>query len=260
MLRRRRIHKVEMQQIIDSQRFQCQHRVGQVAALQLRNRRRQHLILVRVLCVQSEALARPCTARAPGSLARTGLRDRRHHKRVHAELGVVHFLLGESGVHDVKNPVDGKTGLRDVGGDDDFATARRGGVENPGLHFARKRRVDGEDDELRDVLAERLHAFVQNLGGRVNFFLSGEEQQDITGRLEQMDLHHSDQRRIEIVRLGLLGVQNLHRKCAPGNRENRTVEKIRRKLFSIERRGRHDDLKIFPPPDTVLQQPKQHVR
>ena len=38
--------------------------------------------------------------------------------------------------------------------------------------------------------SQGLHPLEEHLAGRVNLLLTREEEQDITGRLVQMDLHH----------------------------------------------------------------------
>ena len=48
-----------------------------------------------------------------------------------------------------------------------------------------------------------------------------------------MNLHHGDQRGIEIIRFGFLGVENFHLKGSTGNREDRLEEKS---LHTVSRR------------------------
>lgn len=61
-----------------------------------------------------------------------------------------------------------------------LSAARGRWVEDSSLHFAGQSRVDWEDDEFRDFRAERLHALVENLTGRVNLLLTSQEHQDVT--------------------------------------------------------------------------------
>ena len=75
-------------------------------------------------------------------------------------------------VDDVVDSVDGQASFCDVGGDDDLARARRRRIENPGLHFRRKSRVDREDDQLGNFRTEALHPLVEDLAGRVDLLLT----------------------------------------------------------------------------------------
>ena len=61
-----------------------------------------------------------------------------------------------------------------------------------------------------------------------------------------MDLHHGDQGRVEIVSLGLLGVEHLHWICSAGDCEDRTPEEVLRELLSVEGGGRDNELQVWP--------------
>ena len=56
--------------------------------------------------------------------------------------------------------------------------------------------------------------------------LAGEEEQDVALRLGEVDLHDRDQRRVHVVALGRLGVQDLDRVRAPRDREDRAAEEV----------------------------------
>ena len=75
-----------------------------------------------------------------------------------------------------------------------------------------------------------------------------------------MDLHDGDERRVEVVGLRLLRVQHLDRKRPPGNREDRSLKKVRGELDGVKRGGRDDELEVGSLLDGLLHQPEQHVR
>ena len=56
--------------------------------------------------------------------------------------------------------------------------------------------------EVRDGRAEALHALEEDLAGRVDFFLAGEEEEDVALGFGEVDLHHGDQRRVLKERAG----------------------------------------------------------
>ena len=119
--------------------FQLQNHIPQVRALDLRDARFEHFILVRHLRVQPVALPRARPTRPTRPLPRTRLGDGRHDEAVqkiilvsfrvdffnfgflrrspvHAELRIEGLLLVESRIHHVVDTVDGQTRLGDVGG------------------------------------------------------------------------------------------------------------------------------------------------
>mmetsp|Transcript_2661 Transcript_2661/g.9436 ORF Transcript_2661/g.9436 Transcript_2661/m.9436 type:complete len:429 (+) Transcript_2661:131-1417(+) len=190
---RRRVHELEVQQVVDAERLERQHGVGQVGALHLGHRRGVHFVAECRLGVQTEALARPGAACAACALLGLGARDGHHHERVHAHLAVVDVLLAEARVDHVEDAVHRKRGLGNVGGDDALARAGRRRLEDARLHLAGQGRVDGQDDQLRHLGAQRLHALEQHLAGGVDLLLAGEEEQDVAARLREVDLHDGEQ-------------------------------------------------------------------
>lgn len=60
--------------------------------------------------------------------------------------------------------------------------------------------------------------------------LASEEEQDIALRLSQMDLHDRNQRCVHVVRLGRLGVQDLHWVRPARDGKNRAAEEVAREL------------------------------
>jgi hypothetical protein len=59
-----------------------------------------------------------------------------------------------------------------------------------------------------------------------------------------MDLHYGDQRSVEIVVLGLLGVKHFNGECSTGDSEDGTTVEISSKLFGIEGSRGNDDFQV----------------
>ena len=49
---------------------------------------------------------------------------------------------------------------------------------------------------------------------------TGEENENVSRRLSKMDLHDSNESSIQVVRLRLLGIENVHWMCAAGDGED----------------------------------------
>lgn len=60
-----------------------------------------------------------------------------------------------------------------------------------------------------------------------------------------MDLHYSDETGVQVVCLGLFGVENLHWEGSPRDGEDGSFEEILWELDGIERRWGHDQLQVF---------------
>ena len=60
-----------------------------------------------------------------------------------------------------------------------------------------------------------------------------------------MDLHHGDQGRVEIVSLGLLGVEDFDWICPTGNGEDRTAEEVFGELLGVECSRGHDEFEVW---------------
>ena len=211
---RRRIHVVEVNEVVDAQALEQQHHVAQIGALYLGYRVVVELLLVRVECVQAEAFARCDATRSTGSLIGRRLRYGRDDERLHAGACVVGLLLAEARIDDVHDAVDGERRLGDVGGEDDFARVRRSGLEYLDLHVRGQIRVDGQHDELVDLAAESAHTLADHLGGRLDLLLTGQEDEYVARRLTDLNLKHGDHHRLQIVSLGLLRVVDVDREAA----------------------------------------------
>ena len=79
----RRIHEVELEQILHPQALEEKHHIGEVGALYLGHGGGQQLLPVLALRVEAVALARPGTTGAPRSLVGVRLRHREDLQGVH---------------------------------------------------------------------------------------------------------------------------------------------------------------------------------
>ena len=95
---------------------------------------------------------------------------------------------------------------------------------------------------------------MEDLAGRVDLLLAGEEEEDVAGRFGEVDLHHGDEGRVEVVRLGRLGVEDLDGEGAAGDGEDGALEEVRRVLFGVERRRGADELEVLAPLEQALEQ------
>ena len=75
-------------------------------------------------------------------------------------------------INDIINSVDCERRFSDIRSDDNFAGTGRCRVENPGLHFWRKCRVNRKDDQFRHFRSETFHSFVENFTSCVDFLLT----------------------------------------------------------------------------------------
>ena len=60
-----------------------------------------------------------------------------------------------------------------------------------------------------------------------------------------MDLHDGDEGGVQVVRLGLLAVQDLHGEGPPGDGEDGSLEEVLGELDRVQRGRRHDELQVF---------------
>lgn len=115
-----RVHKIEVHNVVDSHRFECQNNVAEIRPLDFGDCGGKHLVFERVFGVQTVALAWSCAAGAPfalvcrddprqcrgtpditqqisfaekqKSLTRAGLADGRDLQCVHSCSGIVHLV------------------------------------------------------------------------------------------------------------------------------------------------------------------------
>jgi hypothetical protein len=206
-----------------------------------------------------KALARLRAAGAAGALLGGGARDRRDNERLHRRARIETLGFLEARVDHVDDAVDRQRRLGDVGGEHDLARAGRRRLKDFRLQVGRQRRVDARHDELADLRAERARAVRQNLGGRVDLVLAGEEDENVARRLRDVHLQRSDDDGVEVVGLGRLGVENVDRVAAAGNVENWRAVKVLAKLLGLERRRRDDELEVGSEARNVLDEAKENV-
>mmetsp|Transcript_28058 Transcript_28058/g.70446 ORF Transcript_28058/g.70446 Transcript_28058/m.70446 type:complete len:233 (+) Transcript_28058:889-1587(+) len=133
-----RVHEVKVHKVGDAELVQVEHDRPQVGPQDLGVRLLNQVLLEGVFGVEAERLSGARTAGTTGPLLGRRSGDRGHQQRLHANARVVHFLLGEAGVDDVHDAVNGERRFRDVGGYDALAspgatrhTRRGGGFEDP---------------------------------------------------------------------------------------------------------------------------------
>mmetsp|Transcript_48960 Transcript_48960/g.116583 ORF Transcript_48960/g.116583 Transcript_48960/m.116583 type:complete len:518 (+) Transcript_48960:640-2193(+) len=266
-LGRRRVHEVEVHQIVDAQLLEREHNAPQVAPQHLRVCLLLELLMERLLGVEAEALARPRAPCPPCPLVRARLGDGRDEERLDADARVVHLLLREARVDHVHDTVDGERGLGDVGGDHDLASGRaplhlerRRGVEHLLLVCRGQRGVERDAlhwPHLRAALPLQLRC---DLGTRLlDLVLAREEEEDVALGLREVDLHGRADRRLEIVPLRLLGVEDFDRERAARDVNARAVVEVPLELAGIEGRGHDDELQVRPLAHHLLDQPEQNV-
>ncbi|GIX62582.1 uncharacterized protein BcabD6B2_20170 [Babesia caballi] len=258
--RGRRVHEVEVDQVVDPKRLETQHHVRKVGPLDLGVVDVVHLLLVRELGVQPEAVAR---AHAPGpaaALVGGGLGARHRHERLHASFGTETVQLAEPAVDDVDYLVQRDRGLGDVGRQNGLPRVGRRGLENLRLHIAGQRGVDGQHDELPHVLPAVAQPVLQLLLDLLDLLLPREKHQNISQRLSHVDLEHSYDRGVQKVGLGRLGVVYLDGVPPARNPEDRRMVEVQRKLFCLQRGGSNDQPKVLSVPAQVLRQPEDDIR
>lgn len=121
-----------------------------------------------------------------------------HHndERIHTQFRIISVLFREPWVDNIIDTVDGDTCFGDVGGDDDLSRTRWSRIEDPRLHFRRQGGVNGQDQEIWDLRTQCLHPLVKHFARSIDFFLSRQEQEDVSWRLGEMNLHDGDQRSV----------------------------------------------------------------
>ena len=90
-----RVHEVKVHQVVDAQLLQLQHHRAQVGAQDLRVCVFLHLCRVRLLRVQAEALAWPCTTGSTCTLLSTSFGNGSDQEGLHPDARVVHLWNNE---------------------------------------------------------------------------------------------------------------------------------------------------------------------
>ena len=193
--------------------------------------------------------------------------DRRHQQAFHPLPRVVHLLLCKPGIDHVHNPVDRQRGLGDVRRDDNLPPRRsvwirplRRRIEDPLLLLRRQTRVQRVHLDGPHLLAQLLN-LPGNLPARVFYLLlARQKQQHVTLRLVRVDLYHRPDRRLQVVPLRLLRVENLHGMQPSRHFNQRRIQEVILELLGLQRRRHDHHFQVWPLEDDLLQEPKQDVR
>mmetsp|Transcript_14985 Transcript_14985/g.34329 ORF Transcript_14985/g.34329 Transcript_14985/m.34329 type:complete len:504 (+) Transcript_14985:753-2264(+) len=263
---RRRVHEVKVDEVLNAELLQLQHHGAQVRAQDLGVRLFHQLLLVRLLRVQPEALARlgaACPARA---LVSRGLGDGGDQERLDPDARVVNLLLGEARIDHIHDPVNRERRLRNVGRKDDLAAVgiarlarRRRRVEDLPLPIHRQSRVQRKHQHVRHLLAQIVNLLLRLAARVLDLLLAREEDEDVALAFAQVHLHDGADGSLEVVALWLGCVEDLDRvQPARDLHERRRVE-VRLELTGIERRAHHNQLEIRSLRGHLLDQPKEDV-
>mmetsp|Transcript_80034 Transcript_80034/g.214217 ORF Transcript_80034/g.214217 Transcript_80034/m.214217 type:complete len:283 (-) Transcript_80034:1008-1856(-) len=235
------VHEVEVHQVVDAQLLEGEHHRPQVGPQHLGVGLLLQLLLEGLLRVEPEALAGPRASRTPRALVGRRLGDGRDQQRLDSDARVVHLLLAEAGVDDVDDAVDGERCLGDVGRYHDLApwgaaldAGLRRGVEDLLLLRRRQRRVERHAHHwphLRLLLAAQLH--LDLVARLLDLLLAREEDEDVARRLAQVDLHRRADRRLQVVPLRLLGVEDLDGEGAARHVHSRAVVEVLLELARV---------------------------
>lgn len=287
-LRRRGIHKIKVDKIINAKFLELQHDRTEVAAQNFGVCLLNEFLDERVLGIEAERLARTRTTGTTGALLCTGLGDWRHEQRLDTNARVVDLLLRKTGIDHVDDTVDGQRGFGNVCRNDDLAARRaiRGAglgcrVEDPLLGGGGQGRVERHDLDRTTVnLANLLVDLGLDLATRgLNLFFTRQKDEDITFGLAQMDLDDGADGGLEIVALRLGCIINLDRESTARNTlsfkmseiqdpiyhslvhsyQQRRVIEVFLELASIEG-GRHDhNLQVLALAADLLEQTHQNI-
>jgi len=127
------IHKVKLQEILNTQGFEKEDDIGQICTLDFWQCCDEHFIFVLPFRVETETLARTGTAGSTCPLVGVGLTDGVDLKGVHTNARIVHFEFTKARVNYEHDAVDCQRRLGDVGGHDALAYPVGGLLENFGL-------------------------------------------------------------------------------------------------------------------------------
>mmetsp|Transcript_20640 Transcript_20640/g.59944 ORF Transcript_20640/g.59944 Transcript_20640/m.59944 type:complete len:290 (+) Transcript_20640:1030-1899(+) len=256
-----------MDQIVDPQFLQRQHDVGHFRPQNLGIRRLLQILVITLLGVQPEALSRPGTPGASRSLPRRSAGYGRYQQRFDPNAGIVHLLLGETGIDDVHDPVDRQRRLGHIGryhhlpsGRSSHDARTRSPIENLALLLGGQRRIQRIYHELRGILPHLRRRAAQFLARLFDLLLSRQKDQNVAGTLALMDLQRGAYGRLDVIPLRLGRVEYLHGEGASGYLEEGRAVKVLLEFFGVERRGHDHHLELSrlgplrPPPQYLHEQ------
>ena len=88
---------------------------------------------------------------------------------------------------------------------------------------------------------------------------TGEEDEDVSGRLRDVDLQHGDHAGFEVVSLRSLGVHDVDRVAPPGDVEDGRVVKVLGELGGVERGRGDEQLEVGAEARDILEQAEEDV-
>mmetsp|Transcript_55137 Transcript_55137/g.129443 ORF Transcript_55137/g.129443 Transcript_55137/m.129443 type:complete len:421 (+) Transcript_55137:277-1539(+) len=232
---RRRIHEVEMQEVIDTDRLEHQHHVAQVGSLDLRGIVVVQLMLVGPLREESEAFPRLDPASAARSLVGRGLRAGHDDQGLHACPWVEGVLLAKARVDHKDDVVNSDGGFGDVRSQDDFSRAIWRLFEDLCLHIRGQVGVDRKNQKLPHRSSHPSCLEAQQVHGLLDLLLSCEEDEHITRPLRQVNLEHCDDTGVQIVGFRCLRVVDTHGIAPAGDVEDRRIVEVLGELLGIQR-------------------------
>ena len=250
------VHIFHAVDVAEPQRHHLEDHAREVRPQDLRRRETLAATVV-VLFEQTDAdaVGNPSAASLP--LLRRRLGDRLDGQKLHAATRAVPADPRAAGIDDVANARHRERRLRDVGRQDDPATAV--GLEDAALVRG------GEPGEERQDLRVRRMVLTQVLGRLANLPLAGEEHEDVAGPLGRELVDRVEDRgrppAVLLVRIVALGrsVSHVDRVGAAGDLDDGRVVEVRAEPLRVDRRRGHDDLQLRPPAEQLLHVPQEEV-
>mmetsp|Transcript_4277 Transcript_4277/g.7890 ORF Transcript_4277/g.7890 Transcript_4277/m.7890 type:complete len:484 (+) Transcript_4277:523-1974(+) len=255
----RRVHEVELEQILHPQTLQKQHYVAQICSLDLWD-----LIVEKLaneLSLSEEAVAVPGTGSPSSTLSLIGVRlgNRRQLERIHSDLRVVDLELAVSGIDHIFDAVHSEGRLGNVRGHDALARAFLCTLEDLRLQVCGQLRVHREQQEWLAAIHSG-HALSQDLARCFNVLLTSHEDQYITGRVGQVNGECLLDRRVNVVLTCYLGIVSLHVEGAPRDAERGGPSEEVTETVRVQSGRSNDELQVATTGDDLLQDAKEHVR
>jgi hypothetical protein len=126
---RRRIHEIEVHQVVDAHRLEGEHHVAQVRALDLRDGTIVELVAVTPECEQPKAYAGSDSTSPTSPLVGVSLRTCDNLQALHSSTRIECSLFAETAVNNIHYIINGNGCLGNVGCNDNLATPFRRGFK-----------------------------------------------------------------------------------------------------------------------------------
>lgn len=192
-------------------------------------------------------------------------RDRADEQRLDSETRIVHLLLRKARVDHVHDAVDCERGLSYVGCNDDFTTwfslvvgARRW-VEDFILLGWRQSAIQGQDFDFAMVISKFLTLVPNVLACLLNFFLARQEDQNVTSWFLDVNLHYSLDRRLVVVFLRRLRIEDFNRVHAAWDIDERRSREVLLEALSVKGCTHHNYLELWALWQDFFEKPKENV-